>query len=58
MITKGQVVKFKKEWMDKGDETLTFIAIEDESLGRVRVKCLLGLAFDPTQIVNVSMIET
>ncbi|WP_254513861.1 hypothetical protein [Anatilimnocola floriformis] len=57
MITKGQRVKFKPEWSDPGDESKTFVAVDDESKGRVTVVCLLGLAINPTQVVRVDMIQ-
>lgn len=31
-ITKGQVVNLKPEYMDKGDESLTFVAVETVEL--------------------------
>ena len=36
-IKKGDVVKLKQEYMDEGDELLTFYAINDMDKGRVLV---------------------
>lgn len=57
MIRKGDVIRFKKEWQDKGDENVVFRAIENECDGRVLVVAELGLAINPTQVVDVSMID-
>ena len=57
MIKAGDVVKFKPEWADAGDETVTFIAVGDESKGRVTVQAQLGLPINPTQVVSVDWIE-
>jgi hypothetical protein len=57
MIKAGDIVKFKPEWMDKGDENITFVAVDDESQGRVTVQAQLGLPINPTQVVNVSWID-
>ena len=57
MIKAGDVVKFKPEWADAGDETVTFIAVDDESKGRVTVQAQLGLPINPTQVVSVDWIE-
>lgn len=54
----GQVVKFKPEWQDKGDEKITFIAVDDESQGRVTVEAQVDLPFKPRQVVSVDMIAT
>jgi len=57
MIHKGETVKFKPEWRDAGDEEVTFVAIEDEGGGRIKVEAQLGLAINPVQVVSVEMIE-
>ena len=56
MITKGQRVHFKPEWQDKGDADIAFFAVEDEDGGRVKVRADIGLTFNPTSVVDVSMI--
>ena len=62
MIAKGQKVTFKPEWQDEGDSDITFIAIEDETVrvgvSTVAVMAMLGLQFNPVQVVSVDMIET
>jgi hypothetical protein len=57
MIKASDVVTLKAEWMDKGDENITFIAVYDECKGRVTVQAQLGLPINPTQVVDVSWIE-
>jgi len=57
-IAKGQVVHIKPEWQDQGDSEITFIAIEDEDGGRVKIAALLGLEINPVQVVNVDMLES
>ena len=57
MIRRGDIVKFKAEWRDAGDENVVFIAVENEDGGRVKVEAQLGLAINPVQVVSVEMIE-
>jgi hypothetical protein len=57
MIRKGDIVRFKPEWRDAGDEDVTFVAIEDEDGGRVKVEAQLGLAINPIQVIAVEMVE-
>lgn len=57
MIQAGQTVQFKPEWQDAGDQTISFVAIENENGGRVKVRAMLGLAIDPIQVVTVEMIK-
>jgi len=52
MIKLGETVKFKKEWMDAGDENIQFIAIDDEFKGRVTVEAQVDLPLKPTQVVK------
>lgn len=56
MIRKGQQIKFKPEWLEKGEENVLFIATEDECMGRVDVQAHIGLPFNPIQTVRVDMI--
>lgn len=56
IITKGQKITYKPEWQDAGDSGITFIALENESGGRVLAEAQLGLTLNPTQIVNVEWI--
>lgn len=55
-IKRGDIVTFKSEYQDPGDDRITFIAIEDEDGGRVLVEAQLGLPINPTQVVAVRMI--
>jgi len=57
-IKTGQIVRFKPEWMDPGDENILFMAIDDEEQGRVTVKALVDLPIQPTQVVRSHMIVT
>lgn len=57
-IKAGQVVTFKPEWLDKGDEGITFLAVDDESKGRVTVEAQVDLPFKPRQVVTVDMIAS
>jgi hypothetical protein len=57
MIKQGDIVKFKPEWQDQGDENVTFRAIENEDGGRVRVVAEIGLPINPEQVVSVAWIE-
>lgn len=56
-VQKGDVVKLRPEYRDKGDEGITFIATENEDRGRVRVMAQLGLSVNPTYVVTVSMLQ-
>lgn len=58
MIKKGDIVRIKPEWQDEGDENFTWIALEDEDRGRIRIAPLgTGLTITPNQIVNTDMLE-
>ena len=57
-IKTGQIIRFKPEFMDPGDENLTFVAIDDEEKGRVTVQAISDLPFTPNQVVPVHMIAT
>lgn len=53
-IKRGDVVTFKPEWRDDGDDEITFVALEDEDGGRVRVGALGVLhSFIPNTVVSV-----
>jgi hypothetical protein len=56
-IKAGEVVKIKPQCQDPGDEDITFVAIEDEDGGRVKIQAQLGLAINPVHVVNVDMLE-
>lgn len=58
MIKKGDQVKIKPEWQDKGDDLLCWLALEDEDGGRVRIAPIgTGLEFPPNQVVQTSMLD-
>lgn len=57
-IKQGDRVTFKPEWRDPGDARVTFVAIEDEDGGRVKVRAELGLPINPVSVVTVDMIES
>jgi hypothetical protein len=57
MIKKGDIVKIKPEWQDPGDEKFTWVAIEDEDGGRVRIAPVdIGLPIPPNQVVTSAML--
>jgi hypothetical protein len=54
MIRQGDKVQIKQEWQDAGDDRFTWVAVDDESKGRVTISPLgTGLAIAPTQVVRV-----
>ena len=55
-IKRNQIIRFKPEWSDPGDDKIVFIAIEDEDGGRVKVRAELGMAINPVQVVETRMI--
>lgn len=57
MITAGDKIRIKPVWQDAGDDKIEFIAVDDESKGRVTIEPQLGLAINPTQVVDVAWIE-
>jgi hypothetical protein len=58
MIRKNQPVTIRPEWRDPGDEGVQFVALEDESGGRVLLGALGVLSqFTPSQVVRTDMLE-
>jgi len=58
-IKKGDRVVIKPEWLDPGDETLAWIACENEDGGRVPITPInLGLTFLPRQTIKTDMLES
>lgn len=57
MIKTGDQLRIKPEWQDTCDESITFVAIDDEDCGRVTIRAMLGLPINPTQVVRVDMVE-
>ena len=58
MIKKNDPVCIASAWRDAGDENIEFVALEDESGGRVLIGALGVLhSFVPAQVVAVDMLE-
>jgi hypothetical protein len=58
MILKNQPVTIHPAWRDPGDENVQFVALEDESGGRVLIGALGVLShFIPSQVVTTDMLE-
>ena len=53
-ITKGQIVKLKKEWRD--DDQTVFVAIDDMEKDRFTVMAMIGFKVNPTYVVTKEMI--
>jgi hypothetical protein len=54
---KGDTVQIKPEWQDQGDEQFKWVAVDDESQGRVTITPLnTGLSIPPLQTVSVDML--
>lgn len=59
MIKAKDIIKIKPEYQDEGDDSLVWVAVEDEDGGRIRIAPLnSGLKFPPNQIVSTKMVET
>lgn len=57
MFKQKDIIKIKPEYQDEGDESLIWIALENEDGGRIRIAPLnTGLAIPPNQVVTVDMI--
>lgn len=57
-ISKGDFLRIKREWQDKGDDEFAWVAIEDEDGGRVRISPVdIGLPTVPNQVVTTDMLE-
>lgn len=58
MIKAKDIIRIKPEYQDDGDDSLVWIALEDEDGGRVRIAPLnTGLTFPPNQIISTEMID-
>ena len=54
----GEIVKIKKEYQDKGDDTIKFLLVEcSEDCDRVTIEALLGMSINPTYRVTLDMLE-
>jgi hypothetical protein len=58
-ITQGDIVVFKPQWRDAGDENCTFVARNDAEHGRFDVSTLesADCRIWPMQVVSVDMVE-
>lgn len=56
-IKAGNQIRIKPEYQDNGDDQITWIAIDDESKGRVTIQAQLGMPINPTQVVDVAWLE-
>ena len=50
-------IQILPQWQDEGDEEIDFVCVEDEDGGRVRIEALIGLDFNPQQVVETHMIR-
>ena len=50
-------VKILPQWQDEGDGEITFVCVEDEDGGRVRIEALIALPLNPQQVVKTDMLE-
>jgi len=58
MIKKNDIIRIRPEFQDEGDDSLIWIALEDEDGGRVRIAAVnTGLKFPPNQIVKTEMVD-
>lgn len=58
MIKAKDIVRIKPEYQDEGDDSLVWIALEDEDGGRVRIAPLnTGMKFPPNQVINTDMLD-
>lgn len=53
MIKAGQTVNIKPEFQDAGEEAITWIAIEDEDGGRVKIEAQVSMNIKPIQVVRI-----
>lgn len=56
-IKAGDEVRIKKEWQDPGDDSITWIALEDEDGGRVKIQAQVALNIKPIQVALVEWLE-
>lgn len=57
MIKARDVVRIKPEYQDEGDDSLVWMALEDEDGGRVRISPLnTGMKLPPNQVVSIEML--
>ncbi|OGQ58996.1 MAG: hypothetical protein A3J24_12315 [Deltaproteobacteria bacterium RIFCSPLOWO2_02_FULL_53_8] len=57
MILKGQKIHIKPEWQDAGDDEFTWVALEDEIGGRVKIMPIVpDLTYPPVSVVETRML--
>lgn len=57
-IQRGDAIRILPQWQDHGDDKLTWIAIEDEDGGRVRILPIdSGMTIPPNYVVRIDMLE-
>jgi len=57
-LKKGEEIRIKPEWQDKGDDKLKWFAYDDEANGRVGIYSPMPeMAIQPWQTVDTSMVE-
>ncbi len=57
-LKKGERIRIKPEWQDKGDEAREWFVYEDEHDGRLGIFTPLpGMAIQPWQMVSAYMVE-
>ena len=59
MIRKGDRVRIRRDWQDKGDEAMTWVARSDEDKGRIDISALELKSWPiwPVQTVSVETLE-
>jgi hypothetical protein len=57
VIRKGDIVTLRPEWSEPGDEAIVRIAAEDEDGGRLYVIALVGLPYEPQELLRTFMLE-
>ena len=57
-VRRGDRVRIRPEWQDPGDDEFTWVALEDEDGGRVRIAPVMpDLCIPPNYVVTTDMIE-
>jgi hypothetical protein len=59
MIKKGDIVRIKPEWQDKGDDKYTFIATEDQTEDNpwITIRAEIGWVINPTYCVDIEWLD-
>lgn len=53
----GDIVKFKKQYQDKGDDLIDFVIVELFNDGDMTVEAQIGFHINPTYRVTLDMLE-